>query len=402
MKQAIKKKVRTKPSIDDIQSALGLDIDEKKEESLIFSNAEKPLEFIPMPYAFSEVLKIPGIPQGYATIITGWSNTGKSSIKNAIIASCMDNGILPVIYETEQNFDFSFAIDCGMKATPVYGIVDVEVIDEETGEIKTIKEERIIKYKGDFLYFDNQVLAARYGDNDYSTGKKVKTKRKTAVIEDIAYSINEILDMQDEGKIQQPICFIWDSVGSLPSFKSYVSKTGNNMFDANGLSTAFSTILNNRIPASRKVANEFTNTFVCVNKIWNDSMNSVGGAASIELKGGKSLYYAARLIIHCGGVAKAGTKKLTATAKGQNYNYGIVSKLRVTKNQLPSPYTLTYEGECAFVHNGLCSINQLEEYKKTYAKDMLQKLQNLNGTYNDDISASDMTFIESETEDMLT
>ena len=62
---------------------------------------------------------------------------------------------------------------------------------------------------------------------------KLKTKRKVAVIEDIAYSINEILDMQDEGKIQQPLCFIWDSVGSLPSYKSYTSKTGNNMFDAN-------------------------------------------------------------------------------------------------------------------------------------------------------------------------
>lgn len=397
MKQAIKKKNKVKPTIDDIQSALGLDVDSKKEESLVYSNAEKPLEFIPMPYAFSEVLKIPGVPQGYATIITGWSNTGKSSLKNAIIASCIDNGILPVIYETEQNFDFSFAIDCGMKATPVYGIVDVEVIDEETGEVKVIQEERIVKYKGDFLYFDNQVLAARYGDNDYSTGKKTKTKRKTAVIEDIAYSINEILDMQDEGKIQQPICFIWDSVGSLPSFKSYASKTGNNMFDAGALSVAFNTILNNRIPASRKVANEYTNTFVCVNKIWNDSMNAVGGAASIELKGGKSLYYAARLIIHCGGVAKAGTTALKAEAKGQKYNYGIKSKLRVTKNQLPTPFNLTYEGDIAFVHNGLCSVNQIDDYKKKYGKEILQRLNELYDGTVESLSIDDVLFSEEET-----
>lgn len=394
MKQAIKRKTRVKPTIEDIQAKLGIEVNDNIDESIVFTNADKPIEFISMPEGFQEALKIPGFPQGYVSIITGWSNTGKSSIKNALIASCINNGILPVLYETEQNFDWKFAIDCGVKATPVYGMVDVEFVDEETGEVKVEKEEQIIRYKGDFLYFDTVTLCQKYGDNDYSTGKKTKNKRKVAVIEDIAYSINEILDLQDEGVIQQPVCFIWDSVGSLPSFKSYASKTGNNMFDAGALSAAFNVPLNNRIPSSRKVSSEFTNTFVCVNKIWNDSMNAVGGAASIELKGGKSLYYAARLIVHCGGVAKAGIKKLTATAKGQNYNYGIISKLRVTKNQLPTPYNLTYEGECAFVHNGLCSVNALDDYKKTHAKAILEQLQDISDNKDSKVTISDLVFGE--------
>lgn len=394
MKQAVKKKTAgSKPSINDIKAALGLATTKTDISKTV---ADKAMSFIPMPEAFVDATKIPGIPQGYMTIVTGWSNTGKSTLKNCLIASCINNGILPVIFETETNFDFTYAMDCGMKAEPIWGEVEVEEVDEETGEITTRVEEKILDYTGDFIYFDGDLLCQNYGDNDYSTGKKTSKKRKVAVIEDIAYAINDILDKQDEGLIQQPICFIWDSVGSISSYKSYASKTGNNMFDAGALSVAFNTILNSRIPLSRKMNSEYTNTFFCVNKIWNDSMNAVGPAASIELKGGKSLYYAARLIIHMGGTAKAGVKKLTATAKGASYNYGITTKIKVTKNQLPSPFNITYEGEIACVHNGFCAIDKLDEYKKNSAKDLLERLEKTTEALSADIT--DITFSESASE----
>ena len=395
MKQAIKKKSFMKPSVASIKEKLGLSI--KTEADLVKSSADKPIEFIQMPEAFSDALKLPGIACGYTTICTGWSNTGKSTIKNCLIASCIRSGILPVLYETENNFDWQFALDCGVPAEPVYGDVEVEDVDPETGEVTgTHVEKRIIDYKSDLLYFDNDILAETYGDNDYSTGKKTKTKRKVAVIEDIAYSMNEILDMQDNGEIQQPICFIWDSVGSISSYKSYASKTGNNMFDAAAISAAFSPLINSRIPASKKVSREFTNTFFCVNKICNDSMNSMGGAPSIELKGGRTMTFGARLIIHLGGVAKAATKKLSAVAKGETYNYGIVSKIRVTKNQLPMPYNVLYDSEIACVHNGLVSPDRLEEYKKNYMKNILAKLEDMNNGLK--IEESDIQFKESEEE----
>ena len=69
--------------------------------------------------------------------------------------------------------------------------------------------------------------------------------------------MNDILDMQDNGDIQQPICFIWDSIGSIPSYKSFTSKSGNNMFDAGALSVAFNTVINNRIPSSRKISSPY-------------------------------------------------------------------------------------------------------------------------------------------------
>ena len=391
MKQPIKKKEFTRPSVASIKEKLNLTV--KSTSDLVKSSADKPTDFIPLPHAFADAVKLPGIPKGYLTIVTGWSNTGKSTIKNCLIASCINNGILPVIYETENNFDFKYAMDCGVKATPVYGDVEVEHVNEETGEITYTTEQRIINHEGDFIFFDNKILAEQYGNRDYSTGKETKTKRKVAVLEDIAYSMNEILDMQDRGDIQQPICFIWDSIGSIGSYKSYTSKSGNNMFDAGAIAQAFNSIINDRIPSSKKISEPYTNTFFCVNKIWNDSMNSMGGVPSIELKGGKTMFYGARLIIHLGGIGKAATKKLEATAKGQKYQYGITTKIRVTKNQLPTPYNITYEGEMSCVHNGLCNPLELDAYKKEYIGNILSNLETLGA---DSISEKDVTFAEED------
>lgn len=115
------------------------------------------MEWITLPEAYQEAVKLPGIPMGYLTLCRGWSDTGKSTLKNCIIASAMRMGIIPVIYETEGNFDFQHAVDCGMEAEPVYG--EVEVVDEETGEIRV--ETQVINYDGNFIYFDNDLLAKR-------------------------------------------------------------------------------------------------------------------------------------------------------------------------------------------------------------------------------------------------
>lgn len=394
MKQPVKKKEFKKPSISELKAKMELSM--KNDTDYANSVADKPMSFIPLPDAFSDAIKLPGIPMGYLSIVTGWSNTGKSTIKNCLIASCINNGILPIIYETENNFDFKYAIDCGMKATPVYGDVEVEHVNYETGEVTYTTENQIIDYTGDFFYFNSAKLANAYGDNDYSTGKKLKVKRKQAVLEDIAYSINDFLDKQDSGEIPYPMCFIWDSIGSIQSFKSLESKSTNNMFDAGAISQAFNNIINNRIPSSKSMGSEYTNTFFCVNKIWNDSMNSMGGVPSIELKGGKTFFYGARLIMHLGGIGKAATKKLTATAKGETYNYGITTKIRTTKNQLPTPWNITYEGEMSCVHNGLVNPDKLDDYKKTYIKDILTKLEEDGGK---SVTEADVQFAEESTDE---
>lgn len=399
MKQPVKKKEFKRPNINSIREKLGLNA---TANNMVVSSAEKPIEFITMPEAFVEATKLPGIPMGVTTIIHGHSNTGKSLIKNCLIASAQKKGILPVIFETENNFSFQFAIECGMEATPIYGDVDVEDVDPETGEVSYHTENRIINYDGPFLYYDSAILADRYGDFDHSQGKRVSKKRTVPVIEDIALCMNELLDMQEDGDIQQPLLFIWDSVGSISSFKSYSSKSSNAMWDAGALSVAFNMLLNNRIPSSKKVSAPYTNTMVAVNKIWLDSMSAPMAAPSVQLKGGNSLLYASRLTILLGGSIKASTKKLNATSKGETYTYGLVTKIRIVKNQLDSPYHLTYSGTFCCVANGMISESRLDEYKKQNVSQILKQIQKQleeKGETTTTVTETDIQFNEEESEE---
>jgi uncharacterized Zn finger protein len=125
-------------------------------------------------------------------------------------------------------------------------------------------------------------------------------------------------------------------------------------------------------------------------------MNSMGGIPSIELKGGKSFFYSSRLILHLGGVAKAATKKLSATAKGETYNYGITSKVKVTKNQLPTPWNITYEGEIACVHCGLWCPEDIDTYKKQHMKDLLNMIERSSQGTVSGIKEDEIVFVEED------
>lgn len=354
--------------------------------------ADKPMEWLIMPFAYQDALKLPGLPMGRTVVVRGWSDTGKSTLKNCAIAAAMKQGILPVIFETEGNFDFQYAKDCGMQIEPVYGMVDRE--DPLTGEVTKVKE--IVNWEGDYILFTNRGINDFCGDMDYSTGTKKAKKRGTPVIEDIAYIISTFLDKQEAGEIPMPILFLWDSIGSIQSWKSYNSKVGNNQFDAGAISTAFKPIFS-RIASSKEVGSEYTNTLFIVNKIWLDAQNSMGGAVSIENSGGKSVGYNLRLGIHVGGTAKASTKKLKMTYKGQEYQYGTITKISVFKNQLPTPFNVTYSGTMCCVHNGIIAESELEDYKKKYMPVIFERMkETLGAAQFQGVNVEDTSFIETE------
>jgi hypothetical protein len=357
----------------------------------VSKTADKELEWLIMPSAFQEAVKLPGIPMGRTTMVRGWSDTGKSTLKNLAIAAAMRQGVLPVIFETEGNFDFQYAKDCGMDIEPIYG----EIEDEETGEVR----DGIVDWEGNYVLFTPTKMCDFCGKMDYSTGKEVSKQRRVAVIEDIGYIINSFLDKQDNGELPVPLLFIWDSVGSIQSWKSYTSKVGNNMFDAGAINTVFKPIFA-RISTSKEVGSPYTNTMFVVNKIWQDNANSVGGAVAIKNSGGEAFQYGVRLQIHVGGVAKAGTKKLKATLKGEEYQYGTVTKISVYKNQLPTPYNITYSGTMCCVHNGIVSEDELNDYKKTQIPVIIERMTALLGEEGGNVSASDVTFKEEGEVDM--
>lgn len=350
--QPLKKKEVKKFNIGDFKKNLKLP-----------TTADKPMEWFVMPKGFTDALSLPGIPKGYFSGCCGWNSTGKSTIKNCLIASAQKQGVLPILFETESNFDFQYAINCGMEATPIPGV------DEETGEVK------ILDYEGDFILFNNEAICEYCGDMDYSTMTKKSTKRKVAVLEDIAYIINDLLDKQESGELPMELLFIWDSVGSVGSWKSYCSKSGNNMFDANSISVAFNTIVNTRIPSSRSQNYPYTNSFFIVNKIWDSSMATMG-KPSVKLKGGVSFEYALRLLIMTGKIVTSGVKKLQATLKGEKYVFGTEAPISIKKNHLPTPYNVTYEGNIICTSHGIIAESELDTYKKKVLPDILSQLKN--------------------------
>ena len=356
--------------------------------------ADKPIDWFVMPRGFQEATGLPGFMQGIFCGVYGWRDTSKSTIKNCLIAAAQRQNVLPVIFETESNFDFKYAMNCGMQAEPVYG--NAEEVDEETGEVKKVK--KIIDYDGDFILFNNESICNYCGDMDYSTMTRKSTKRRVAVIEDIAYIINDFLDKQEKGELPVSLLFVWDSVGSIGSFKSYTSKSGNNMFDAMSISQAFGTIVNTRIPSSRSQNYPYTNTFFIVNKVWDSSMSTMG-KPSVKLKGGNSFDYALRELISCGKIVTSGVKKLEATVKGEKYQYGSVSPIAVKKNHLPEPYNVTREGNISCVSTGIIAEDEIEDYKKKILPEIIKHLKTMDTTGKmNDITEQDVEFVVSEEE----
>lgn len=374
-KQPLKKKEVKNFNINDFKKGLNLP-----------TTAEKPMEWFVMPRGFQEATGLPGIPKGWFSGCYGWNSTGKSTIKNCLIASAQKQGVLPVIFETESNMDMNYLIACGGEATPIMGV------DEETGE------EKVMDYEGNFILFNNETMCEYCGDMDYSTMTRKSTKRKVAVVEDIAFIMNDFLDKQERGELPVELLFVWDSVGSIGSWKSYQSKVGNNMFDANSISVAFQSIVNTRIPSSRSQNAAYTNSFFIVNKIWDSSMATMG-KPSVKLKGGVSFEYALRALWACGKIITSGVKKLEAVVKGEKYEYGTVAPIAMKKNHLPTPYNVTREGMLYCVGCGIIAEDEIDSYKKKILPQIIKELQSRDTTGKlKNISESDIEFIESEEE----
>lgn len=386
MKQAIKKGAGVK--------AASFSIKDFKQNNLKTAPvADKEMEWYIMPKGFTDATGLPGIPKGFFSGTCGWNSTGKSTMKNCLIASAQKQGDLVVIFETESNFDFNYAKNCGMEVEPIYG--DVEEVDEETGEV--VVKKGIIDYDGNFILFTNEAICDYCGDIDYDTNTRKSTKRRIAVIEDIAYIMNDFLDKQESGELPVNILFIWDSVGSVISWKTYKSKVGGlAMNEAAAISQRFNSIVNTRIPSSRSQNYPYTNTFFIVGKLWDSSMQTMG-KPSVKMKGGTSFEYALRLWFFQGRTITSGVKKLEATVKGEKYTYGTTAPIETKKNHLPEPFTVTREGTLYCTGHGILAEDEIDQYKKKILPTIIQKLKDGDKTGKlGDITEDDIEFIEED------
>lgn len=313
----------------------------KQKLGLVNSVKEKELTWIPLSKAFHDALKIPGFPRGYVSMVRGYSNTGKSTAFYEGIVGAQKIGDHPVIIETEGNFNWEHARNIGMEFT--------EVVDTETGEI--------IDYDGNFTIVKSEDLFEMYKTYDYkSSTNGTKVLRYEPVIEDVHRFMVQMLDAQAEGEFPFNIAFFWDSIGTLNGYQSATSKTTNNQWNA-GAMNVFQPLTTSRIPASRREHNPYTNSLVCVQKIWLDNMNG----SVIKHKCGEMMFFNSRIIVHLGGILTHGTTKLKATALGQEFQYGTEVKIRCEKNHVNG---IERNGKIASTPHGYCNPDELDEYKK--------------------------------------
>ena len=344
-----------KPSKTPIEKKVFDNVDFKKSLGLDNQNVkDKELSWIPFKKGFFDAVGVPGVPRGYTSQFRGFSDVGKSTAIYETLAGAQKLGDYIVIFDTEKSFDWDHARLVGF---------EFDSICDEDGVV--------VNYGGsDFVYFDGSDLLTMYANYDYKEAKEKTTPlRFVPVVEDIARAMNMILDKQAKGEIPHNITFVWDSIGSIGCFQGAVSNTNNNMWTAGALKRDFESILNFRIPVSRRETSPYINTFVTVQKIWLRP-NAVG-QPTIMQNGGEGFKYGVRLLFHMGGKTTSSAKKLDAVSEGRDYKYGVKVDIECVKNHVNG---IEKSGVIASTSHGYWNPDELNEYKKEYSEFIKEKL----------------------------
>ena len=318
----------------------------------------KPTEWVAIDEALKEATGMPGVPKGYVTLFRGYSNTGKSTALMRSIVNAQKKGDLPIIIDTENN------INIGNERLTLMGF----------------------DWEGDYILVSNKFLLDNFG-------KKQDKERKEASIEDMAQAIYYFIDQQDAGYLPYDLFFGIDSIGTLNCIKTInaleKNDKDNNMWNAGAYEKAFMSILNNNIPNSRRIDSTYTNTIAAVQKIWYDSMNKV-----VKHKGGETWYFGARLIYNFGGIITHGTKRVTATSKKRDVNFGFENKVNIAKNHVDGALGgISLEGKIASTPHGFIYADEagIAKYKKEYILHFRNILEDDTLTVDDiTIEAKDM------------
>lgn len=318
-KEAAKDKVRSSFSLSNFKRKKGLD-----STSVKF----KKQEWIPLSKAFQDITSVPGVPIGHITLVRGHSDTGKTTFLIEAAVNAQRMGIIPVFIITEMKWSWEHAREIGLEFT--------EVRDEVTGEV--------VDYEGDFIYADRGTLNT---------------------IEDVAVFIADLLDEQAKGNLPSDLCFLWDSIGSVPCELSVRSNKNNNEWNAGAMSTQFGNNLNQKILLSRKESSKFTNTLVAINKVWTMKPESPMGSPKLMNKGGMSMWYDSTLVVTFGNITNPGTSKIKAIKNGKQVEFAKRTNIQIEKNHISG---VTTRGRIVMTQHGFIEDDKkaIDDYKNEY------------------------------------
>jgi hypothetical protein len=333
---ARKKKSLSEAVSAEIQSNFNLDA--FKEKKGLKQNIKfKDQEWIPLSQAFQDVTSIPGIPMGHIVLLRGHSDTGKTTAMIEAAVSAQKRKILPVFIITEMKWNWEHATQMGMDVK--------EVKDPETGEV--------LNYEGNFIYVDRETINS---------------------IEDVAGFILDLIDEQKKGNLPYDLLFLWDSIGSVPCEMSIKSNKNNNEWNAGAMSTQFGNSVNQKITLSRKESSTFTNTLVCINKVWTLKAESPMGKPKLMNKGGYAMWFDSTFVVTFGNIMSAGTSKIKAIKDGKQVEFAKRVNIQIDKNHING---VTTRGKIVMTPHGF--INDNDRELKAYKEDRKEEWKQILG-----------------------
>ena len=281
----------------------------------------KDTEFYEVDEAFHSACGLPGPALGNINMFLGHSNSSKTTALVKAAVSAQKKGHLPVFIITEKKWSWEHAVELGLQA---------EMTDGE--------------WDGQFLFND---------DFDY--------------IEQATDYINELLDEQEKGNIPYSLCFLWDSVGSIPCKMTFDGK-GGRQHNASTMADKIGMGIHARITKSKKEDYPYYNTLIVVNQPWVELPDNPFGQPQIKAKGGEAIWLASALVFLFGNQKNSGINHITATKNGRTVSYAIRTKVSVLKNHING---LGYkDGKIIATPQGYIvdTKEALEDYKKEYSQ----------------------------------
>jgi hypothetical protein len=321
LSEAVSSEIKANFNLDGFKTKKGLSSKAKFKEQ----------EWIPLSEAYQEVTSVPGIPLGHIVLLRGHSDTGKTTAMLEAAVEAQKRKILPVFIITEMKWSWEHARMMGLEVN--------EVIDKETGEV--------VDYNGNFIYVDRETINS---------------------IEDVAGFILDLIDEQKGGNLPYDLLFLWDSIGSVPCEMSLKSNKNNNEWNAGAMSTQFGNNVNQRIVMSRKESNPYTNTLVCINKVWTLKAESPMGQPKLMNKGGYAMWFDSTFVVTFGNVMSAGTSKIKAIKDGKQVEFAKRVNVQVDKNHING---VTTRGKIIMTPHGFILDDEkaLKTYKDTHAEE---------------------------------
>lgn len=300
----------------------------KKAKNLNNTAAFKKQTWIPFSPALNKALGLPGVPEGQVTLLRGLSDTGKTTAMCEAATEAQKRGKLVVLIINEMKFSFDHLKKFGFETD--------EEVDEETGEII---------HTGFFIYADRLMLPT---------------------IETTGKFILDLIQEQEAGKLNYDLFICVDSFGSLPSDMSYSTGKNDGRWNSMCMNLTFSSFINFKFPASRRLSSKFTNTMLAVNKQGIKLPATQMEKPKRTAKGGTSLYFDAGLVIDFGGVSDALTSKIEAEKNKNTVTFAKRTRVSIDKNHITNSHIAAkiIMTDYGFIEDTPSAINKYKEAHK--------------------------------------